>query len=139
MWAIISNVVGVSLMIGSDVQKYTQLKLKKGLITDCFFSRTRNPNYLGEILIYLSFGIMSKNCISYYILGLVWSTLFLSSMLMKDLSFMKKDGWKQYEKQTLILLPRLFENYILNYICYFFVGVLIRWVYLRGGISSFLI
>jgi steroid 5-alpha reductase family enzyme len=97
MWAILSNVIGVFFMIGADVQKHTHLKLKKGLISDGFFERTRNPNYFGEILIYLSFGIISNDCIAYGILFTVWSVLFASSCLMKEKSFMKKAGWDKYK------------------------------------------
>merc|ERR1712179_883181 len=32
----------------ADVQKYFVLRARKGLITDGFFSRCRNPNYLGD-------------------------------------------------------------------------------------------
>ena len=44
-----SNIIGVFLHYGSDAQKYFTLKYRKGLITEGFFSRCRNPNYLGEI------------------------------------------------------------------------------------------
>jgi steroid 5-alpha reductase family enzyme len=138
MWAIISNVVGVYFMIGSDVQKYTQLKLKKGLISDGFFEKTRNPNYFGEILIYLSFAIISNNCVSYYILFTVWILLFGSSCLMKEKSFMKKDGWNKYKDQSLLLLPRLTQNYWLNYVIYAAIALVARCVYSAGGISSFI-
>merc|ERR1712179_161221 len=40
----------------ADVQKYFVLRARKGLITDGFFSKCRNPNYLGEMMIYGSFG-----------------------------------------------------------------------------------
>jgi protein-S-isoprenylcysteine O-methyltransferase Ste14 len=40
-------VIGLILMLGSDYQKTTTLKKKKGLISTGFFARTRNPNYLG--------------------------------------------------------------------------------------------
>lgn len=118
MWAIMSNVIGIFLMIGSDVQKFTQLKLKKGLISDGFFERTRNPNYLGEIMIYASFGIIAQDCVSWCILVTIWLVLFTSSMLMKESSFMKKDGWNKYKDQSLLLLPRLTKNYWLNYVIY---------------------
>ena len=39
----------------ADVQKYFVLRAKRGLITDGLFSRSRNPNYLGEMFIYGSF------------------------------------------------------------------------------------
>ena len=118
MWAIISNVVGTFFMIGADVQKHTHLKLKKGLISDGFFAKTRNPNYFGEILIYASFGIISDSCAGWCILFTVWTILFGSSLLMKEKSFMKKDGWNQYKDQSLLLLPRLTQNYWLNYFIY---------------------
>ena len=43
----------------SDAQKFFTLRERKGLIEDGLFTRTRNPNYLGEILIYLSYASMS--------------------------------------------------------------------------------
>jgi steroid 5-alpha reductase family enzyme len=92
--------------------------LKKGLISDGFFERTRNPNYLGEILIYASFAIIAEDTVSWCILLTVWSILFASSMLMKEASFMKKDGWAKYKDQSLLLLPRLTKDYWLNYVIY---------------------
>ena len=42
--------------------------LKKGLIEDGLFEYTRNPNYLGEILIYLSFGVLSWHWMPFCVL-----------------------------------------------------------------------
>ncbi len=50
--AIAINLMGVFLHYSSDAQKYYTLKYHSGLITEGFFARCRNPNYLGEILIY---------------------------------------------------------------------------------------
>ena len=44
--------VGVVVMLLSDSQKYYTLKYKKGLISDGMMKYTRNPNYLGEVMIY---------------------------------------------------------------------------------------
>lgn len=49
--AVVINLLGVFFTYGSDAQKYYTLKYKTGLITEGFFTRSRNPNYLGEILI----------------------------------------------------------------------------------------
>ena len=43
-------IMGIILMLGSDLQKYITLRARKGLISDGFFRYTRNPNYLGEIM-----------------------------------------------------------------------------------------
>lgn len=138
MWAIISNMVGTFFMIGSDVQKFTHLRLKKGLISDGFFAKTRNPNYFGEILIYASFGIISDSCVGWCILFTVWAVLFGSSLLMKERSFMKKDGWNKYKDQSLLLLPRLTENYWLNYIIYAIIALVSRQFYTYGGFTKLL-
>ncbi len=45
-------------MLVSDAQKYYTLKYKKGLISDGMFYATRNPNYLGEIMLYRIFNII---------------------------------------------------------------------------------
>jgi steroid 5-alpha reductase family enzyme len=52
---------GVFLHYVGDAQKYYTLKLKQGLIEEGLFRRTRNPNYLGEILIHISFALMALN------------------------------------------------------------------------------
>ena len=50
--ALMLYILGVSLMIASDAQKYYTLRYKKGLISDGLFYATRNPNYLGEMMLY---------------------------------------------------------------------------------------
>ena len=48
------------------------------------FKFTRNPNYLGEIMVYLSFAICVGDYRAYLILIFVWSTLFALNMYLKD-------------------------------------------------------
>jgi protein-S-isoprenylcysteine O-methyltransferase Ste14 len=79
-------VFGVVLMMVSDCQKYYILKIKPGLISNGMFARVRNPNYLGEILLYLSFSMCVGNTIAYAIPLTVWITVFIPFMKTKDLS-----------------------------------------------------
>ena len=83
------NVIGVFLHFASDTQKYFSLKLKKGLITEGFFKNVRNTNYLGEILIYLSFAILSMSFIPFAILAIFFFVVFLPRMIKKDNSLTK--------------------------------------------------
>jgi protein-S-isoprenylcysteine O-methyltransferase Ste14 len=111
--------IGAGLMMCSDCQKYFQLELMRkypnikkdyALITNGFFTRIRNPNYLGEILIYLSFAVLTGNPLSYKILLADWSMLFTSFLFMKEMSLSKKKGWKKYRSESNLLLPRLFSS-----------------------------
>lgn len=58
--AVALNILGVFLHYGSDAQKYFTLKYHSGLITEGFFARCRNTNYLGEVLIYSSFALSAS-------------------------------------------------------------------------------
>ena len=98
---------GVSFMLVSDAQKYFTLKLKKGLIAEGMFKYTRNPNYFGEILIYLSFAVCVGHYFAYGVLASVWGTLFMALMLQKEKSYSQKEGWKEYKARSWMLLPKV--------------------------------
>lgn len=99
--------VGLALMVGADVQKYFVLRERKGLIKDGFFARTRNPNYLGEVMIYGSFAYVSAHSSSWVIVGSVWTFLFIPWMLNKDLRMSRHPGWQAYVAKTGLFFPRL--------------------------------
>lgn len=110
--------IGSALMLVSDAQKYYTLKYKQGLIAEGMFAYTRNPNYLGEIMIYLSFGICVGHWIGYAILLSVWLLLFVTLMLNKERSLRKKKGWEEYSRRSWLLLPKLASSDILSIIFY---------------------
>ena len=83
------NIIGVFLHFASDTQKYFSLKFKKDLIKEGFFKNVRNTNYLGEILIYLSFAILSMSFITFAILAIFFFVVFLPRMIKKDKSLTK--------------------------------------------------
>ena len=56
--AMLVYITGIVVMMGADGQKHFTLKHKKGLISDGFFKYTRNPNYLGEMMLYSAFAIL---------------------------------------------------------------------------------
>lgn len=99
--------LGVFLMIGADAQKTFTLRVKSGLISDGLFTRTRNPNYLGEVLIYTSFGLMVQHWLALCVLVTVWSGLFVPLILVKEKSLRKKQGWVDYSRRSWMFLPKL--------------------------------
>ncbi|KAK7200309.1 Phospholipid methyltransferase [Novymonas esmeraldas] len=105
--AVIVYAVGLVVMMGADGQKYFVLRERKGLITDGFFARTRNPNYLGEVMIYGSLAFVSGRTSSWVILLIIWTGLFLPSMLRKDIRMSRHAGWRAYAAKTGFFFPRV--------------------------------
>lgn len=103
--AIMLYVFGVVAMMASDTQKYFVLKERKGLIKDGWFGTCRNTNYLGEMMLYSSFAVLSESWIPWFIYGSVWSSIFASRWAAKDASFKKKVGGPEYIASSSIILP----------------------------------
>lgn len=82
--------IGIFLHFCSDCQKYYTLKYKKKFINDGFFHICRNPNYLGELLIYLSFVLCTKSLICLFILLFNIILFWIPRMIQKDENLLKK-------------------------------------------------
>jgi steroid 5-alpha reductase family enzyme len=100
--------LGIFLHYVSDAQKYYTLQHRKGLIQEGLFSKTRNPNYLGEILIYVSYALLSLHWLPFLILAAWLLGFFVRNMLVKDKSLSRYPEFEQYKKATGLLLPKLF-------------------------------
>ncbi|MGB6301676.1 MAG: DUF1295 domain-containing protein [Rivularia sp. (in: cyanobacteria)] len=108
--AISINILGIFLHFGSDAQKYYTLKYKSGLITEGFFARCRNTNYLGEICIYLGFALLAQHWLPFVILGLFAAGVFVPNMLKKDKSLSRYPEFEEYKANSGLLLPKVWEN-----------------------------
>ncbi|MHC5675738.1 DUF1295 domain-containing protein [Nostoc sp.] len=106
--AISLNIFGVFLHFVSDAQKYYTLKYQKGLITEGFFARCRNTNYLGEIFIYTAFAMLTQHWLPFLILGCFISTVFIPNMLKKDSSLSRYSEFDDYKNRSGLLFPKLF-------------------------------
>jgi protein-S-isoprenylcysteine O-methyltransferase Ste14 len=102
--------VGVVIMVAADAQKFFTLRVKRGLITDGMFRFVRHPNYLGEMLLYFSFALLVGHWLPFVVLGIVWSQVFFTNMLMKEASMSRYPEWDAYKARTGMLLPRLFPR-----------------------------
>ena len=108
--AIALNILGVFLHYSSDAQKYYTLKYHKGLITEGFFTRCRNTNYLGEIFIYLAFAMLAMHWLPFVILGGFIALMFIPNMRKKDQSLARYDEFAVYKANSGLILPKLLAN-----------------------------
>lgn len=106
--AISLNVLGVFLHFASDAQKYYTLKYQPGLITEGFFARCRNTNYLGELLIYGSFAMLAQHWLPFLILAGFVGCIFVPNMVKKDQSLARYPEFTDYKNRSGLLLPQLF-------------------------------
>mmetsp|Transcript_17857 Transcript_17857/g.20261 ORF Transcript_17857/g.20261 Transcript_17857/m.20261 type:complete len:268 (+) Transcript_17857:35-838(+) len=104
--------VGCCVMMMADLQKWIFLKEKKNgthhmttLMSDIWYG-TRNPNFLGEMMIYGSFTVVIDHWLFYVIILYSWCSIIAMRMLAKELSLQKKKEWSQYRNQSWLLLPR---------------------------------
>ena len=116
---------GVMLMMLTDAQKYLVLREKKGLITHGMMGWTRNMNYVGEMMLYGSFGVLLQRFEYWLVLSYMWGIIFVIRMTIKDYSLSKKEGWDRYSSQTWMLIPKLFNS--------FFVSLLVYGLFIAGG------
>jgi len=101
--------MGVFLHFSADMQKYIALKVKPGhLITDGLFSRVRNMNYFGELLIYSGFGLLAMHWLPMLILFAWVSFVWVPRMLRKDRSLSRYPEFADYQERTKLFIPFLF-------------------------------
>jgi protein-S-isoprenylcysteine O-methyltransferase Ste14 len=97
---------GVFFHFVSDAQKFFVLQLRKGVVQDGLFARTRNPNYLGEVLTYAGFALASWHWQPFVVLA-GWGVFFIHSMRRKDESMSRYPEFPSYKDRTGIFLPSL--------------------------------
>jgi protein-S-isoprenylcysteine O-methyltransferase Ste14 len=138
VFAALMYVLGLVLMMGADGQKYFTLREKKGLICDGFFKYTRNPNYLGEIMIYASFATMCGSMVVWAYFIFIWTVAFNMRMNIKDMSLAKKKGWEVYNERSYMLLPKIMSSDAVSFLTYttVFAGVYFLWS--AGGVRNLL-
>ena len=101
-------IFGIFLHYVSDAQKFYTLQNKKGLIEEGLFKHTRNPNYLGEIMIYAAYATMSMHWLPFLILSAWVFGFFVRNMLAKDKSLSRHPQFTEYKKKTGLLFPKIF-------------------------------
>jgi steroid 5-alpha reductase family enzyme len=99
---------GVFLHFAADMQKHTSLALRPGrLITEGLWARTRNPNYLGELCIYLAFSLMSRHWLPFLLFGLAIGIEWVPNMRRKDRSLSRYPEFADYKARSGLIIPRI--------------------------------
>jgi protein-S-isoprenylcysteine O-methyltransferase Ste14 len=133
-WSILVYSMGVCCMIATDAQKYFCLMHKRHLVDYGMFAHCRNPNYLGEMMLYSSFAILSNRTTPWVILLTIWSTAFAAMLYSKEVSFSRKVGWDQYQKQSYLLLFKICGSDLLSFLVYGVTFSIAIYCYLHGGL-----
>jgi protein-S-isoprenylcysteine O-methyltransferase Ste14 len=102
--AIATHTWGITWMIAADCQKHFQLKYRKGLMTNGMFRYTRNPNFFGEVLIYLSYAMLANHWLSWIVFAYAVSYFYIR-MLVKDGSISRYPEWEEYAADSSRLIP----------------------------------
>lgn len=102
-------VFGVFFHFSADMQKHISLQLRPGkLITSGLWARCRNPNYFGELLIYLGFSLLAMHWMPLLALALFMIIIWFPNMRKKDISLSRYPEFAAYKKQAKLLIPFVF-------------------------------
>ncbi len=98
--------VGVFLHFASDMQKHVSLRLRPGqLFCEGLWRRLRNPNYFGELLIYISFGLLVMHWAPFAVLALFVATVWVPNMLHKDRSLSRYSSFAAWRAHSWCFIP----------------------------------
>jgi protein-S-isoprenylcysteine O-methyltransferase Ste14 len=103
--AVSLHTLGVVLMIAADGQRHYSIKFNPGLITGGVFRYTRNPNYLGEVMLYSAYAFLANHWIAWAIVAYATITTFFPNMYNKEASISRHPGWKEYKASSGLIIP----------------------------------
>ena len=108
--SLVTYIFGINIMMSADCQLYYSLKYNKGhLVTIGLNKYTRNPNYFGEFLVYLSFAILSRHWICYCIVISLWLFVWVPMNIQKETSLSRYKEWTDYKRRTWMYFPNIVQ------------------------------
>lgn len=97
---------GVLFHFASDMQKHAHLTHRPGvLMTDGLWSRCRNPNYFGELLIYSGFCMLAMHWAPFVVLGGIVAGMWIPNMIRKDRSLSRYPEFAEWKKRSKLVIP----------------------------------
>ena len=101
--------IGVFLHFSSDMYKHTMLSQRPGKLIDSgIMSSCRNINYFGELIIYLSFAILSMHWLPFVVLALMIAIVWAPNMIKKDRSLSRYPEFGKYKEKSKFFIPYIY-------------------------------
>ena len=69
----------------------------------------RHPNYLGELLLYSSFALLSRKLLSFILLAMVFGFIFIPLNLAKEESLTRYAEFEQWKRRTGMYFPNVYS------------------------------
>lgn len=99
---------GVFFHFAADMQKHMHIRHARGtLLTDGLWGLSRNPNYFGELLIYLGFTLLAMHWLPLLVLATFIAAVWIPNMIRKDRSLSRYENFAEYRRHTAMLVPFL--------------------------------
>ncbi len=106
--ATLTFTLGVFLHFASDMQKHMHLQTRPGtLLNDGLWARLRNPNYLGELLIYAGFSSLPMHPAPFVALGIMVAFVWVPNMKKKDRSLSRYPDFADWRARSALWIPYL--------------------------------
>jgi len=98
-------IFGSLVNTSADVQKMTAKQLSVGLVRDGLWRFSRNVNYFGDLLRYLSFSILAGSIWAYLVPSVI-ALLYLQRIGQKETAMMAKyPDFTEYQQSSARLIP----------------------------------
>lgn len=99
-------ILGTTLQAVSDAMIFAHLRQKRTLYTEGMNLRTRNPGYLGEIILYMGFCLYCNHWLPWVVCLSYWLILFVPNIYKKEKSMSRYPEWEEYCKRSWVLIPK---------------------------------
>lgn len=102
-------VVGIFFHFTADLHKYIALQFRpEHLIKTGLWARCRNPNYFGELLIYLGFSLLARHWLPLVVIAVFMIVVWFPNMRKKDRSLSRYPDFAAYKANSKLLIPYIF-------------------------------
>jgi protein-S-isoprenylcysteine O-methyltransferase Ste14 len=109
-WTILCGTLfclGLILNVASDAHKNLILLDRDGLISNGLFGLVRQPNYLGQILMYVAMLLLDLHWVPTLAFG-IFLFIAIVNIQVKEASIKRHKGWADYSRNTKMIIPWIF-------------------------------